>query len=159
MILAFGHLFGGVQFDNEIIIDRPINEVYAFLADFENMPKWNYYLVSVTKTLTGDIGVGTTFHQIRKSDNQHYRIIELNYPHTVAIETLPPERKLLMRFKLISTGHQTRIIDTWQIAAPFLIAPFIKPFVKKAVAANLQKLKALLETGEVVLQDGRKIKL
>ncbi len=112
MILASSNLFGGIAFDNEIIIYRPINEVYAFLSDFENMPKWNYYLLSVKKTSTGDLGVGTTFHQIRKNDNQHYRIIELNYPDTIAIETLPPERKLLMRFKLISTGQQTRIIDT-----------------------------------------------
>ena len=159
MILAFSNLFGGVVFDNEIIIRRPINEVYAFLSDFENMPKWNYYLVSLTKTSTGDIGVGTTFHKIRKNDSQHYRITELNYPDTIAIETLPPERKLLMRFKLINMGQQTSIIDTWHIAAPFLIAPFIKPFVKKAVASNLAKLKTLLEDGEVVLQDGRKVRL
>ena len=159
MVLAFSNVFSGVVFDNDVIIHRPMNEVYAFLSDFENMPKWNYYLVSVKKTSPGDIAVGTTFHQIRKNDKQDYRIIELNYPDTIAIETLPPERKLLMRFKLASVGQHTRIIDTWQIAAPFLIAPFIKPFVKKAVASNLAKLKILLESGEVVLQDGRKIKL
>lgn len=62
-----------------------------------------------------------------------------------------------MRFKLINMGQHTRIIDTWQIAAPFWAVPFIKPFIKRAVASNLQKLKILLETGEVVLQDGRKI--
>jgi hypothetical protein len=154
MILAFS-----TGFDNEIIIRRPINEVYAFLIDFENMPKWNYYLVSVKKTSPGAIGVGTTFHQIRKSDSQDYHIVELNYPDTIAIETLPPERKLLMRFKLINMGQDTRLIDTWQMAVPFLLSFFIKPFIKKAAASNLQKLKTLLETGEVVLQDGRVIKL
>ncbi len=159
MILAFSHPFGGLRFDNEIIIHRPVDEVYAFLSNFENMPKWNYYLVSVKKTSAGDIGVGTVFHQIRKTDAQDYRIVELHYPGTIAVETLPPERKLLMRFTLTHLGPHTRLMDTWQIAAPFFIAPFIKPFVKKAVAANLQKLKTLLENGEVVLQDGRGIKL
>jgi len=158
MILAI-NLFNGVVFDNEIIIHRPINEVYAFLSNFENMPKWNYYLMSVKKTSTGDIAIGTTFHQVRKSDKQDYRIVELRYPDAIAMETLPPERKLLMRFQLINMGPDTRIIDTWQIDAPFFIAPFIKPFIKKAVAANLQKLKTLLENGQVVLQDGREIKL
>jgi len=158
-MLNLSKLFTGINFDNEIIIRRPVSEVFAFLMDFENMPKWKYYLLSVKKTAPGSISVGTTFHQVRKNDEQNYRIVELNYHDIIAIETLPPERKLNMRFKLISMGQETKVIDTWQIAAPFLLGPLIKPFVKKAVAANLEKLKALLENGEVVLQDGRKITL
>lgn len=91
MISVFSSLFGGLGFENEIIIHKPISEIYAFLSDFENMPKWNYYLVSVEKISPGNIAVGTTFHQIRKNDTQHYRIVELNYPDTIAIETLPPK--------------------------------------------------------------------
>jgi uncharacterized membrane protein len=33
-----------LEFENTIPIDRPIDEVFAFLSDFENIPKWNYYL-------------------------------------------------------------------------------------------------------------------
>jgi uncharacterized membrane protein len=29
-------------FENTVILRRPIEDVFGFLADFENVPKWNY---------------------------------------------------------------------------------------------------------------------
>ena len=31
-----------LEFENTVYIDRPVDEVFAFLSDFENIPKWNY---------------------------------------------------------------------------------------------------------------------
>jgi uncharacterized membrane protein len=31
-----------LEFENTVYIDRPIGEVFTFLSDFENIPKWNY---------------------------------------------------------------------------------------------------------------------
>jgi uncharacterized membrane protein len=36
-----------LEFENTILIDRPTDEVFAFLSDFENIPKWNYYVLEV----------------------------------------------------------------------------------------------------------------
>ena len=36
-----------LEFENTIRIDRPVGEVFAFLSDFENIPKWNYYVLEV----------------------------------------------------------------------------------------------------------------
>jgi uncharacterized membrane protein len=30
-----------LEFENTIHIDRPVDEVFAFLSDFENISKWN----------------------------------------------------------------------------------------------------------------------
>ncbi len=42
-----------LEFENTIRIDRPIAEVFAFLSDLENIPKWNYYVLEVTKLSNG----------------------------------------------------------------------------------------------------------
>ena len=33
------------SFENTVTIRRPIAAVFAFLADFENIPAWNYAIV------------------------------------------------------------------------------------------------------------------
>ena len=59
-----------LEFENIVYIDRPIGEVFAFLSDFENIPKWNYYVLDVRQRSESPIGVGTTYHQVRKTDNR-----------------------------------------------------------------------------------------
>lgn len=140
---------------NEVTIARPIEEVFSFLSDFENFSKWNYYVVKVSKTTEGPIAKGSVFHQVRKTDAQNFQIIELEFPTVVAIETLPPERHLVMRFNLIAQGDHTKIEDTWQVSIPRIVGWFAKKKIQPAVMENLQKLKTLLETGKATLQDGR----
>lgn len=81
------------RFSNNLIIGRPINEVFRFVADFENMPKWNYYVVEVNKVTSGPIGIGTVFRQVRKTDTQKYKIVEFEPNRKVVVETLPPARR------------------------------------------------------------------
>jgi uncharacterized membrane protein len=78
-----------LEFENTILIDRPVEEVFTFLSDFENIPKWNYYVLEVRQLSESPIGVGTTYHQVRKSDEQDFRIIELEPNYSVAVKTLP----------------------------------------------------------------------
>lgn len=140
---------------NEIIINRPIEEVFNFLSDFANLSKWNYYVLKVSKITEGPITKGTVFHQVRKSDSQDFKIITFDFPKVVAIETLPPERYFMMRFNLVSQGDHTKVEDAWQVKIPAIVGWFAKKKIQPAVMENLQKLKTLLETGKVTLQDGR----
>jgi uncharacterized membrane protein len=149
-----------IEFENDVVINRPLEEVFAFISDFENMSKWNYYVMDVNKITDGPVDVGTTYHQTRKTDQQQFRVIEFKPNELVAIETLPPERKLNMRFRLESTDEGTQIIDEWRLETS-IPGPFNWLAVRKAksaVAENLEKLRILLETGRVTLQDGRQIK-
>ncbi|SHG59947.1 Polyketide cyclase / dehydrase and lipid transport [Chryseolinea serpens] len=140
---------------NEIVINRPIEEVFNFLSDFANLSMWNYYVLKVSKITDGPITKGTVFHQVRKTDAQDFKIITFDFPKVVAIETLPPERYLMMRFTLIAQGDHTKVEDAWQVKIPRVVGWFAKKKIQPAVMENLQKLKALLETGKVTLQDGR----
>ena len=147
-----------LTFEKTIRINRPIAEVFAFLADFENLPKWNYYVLDVRKRSDGPIGIGTIYHQVRKTDEQDFRIIELEPNHTVAVQTMPPASPALaMRFTLAEEGGTTCLRDAWQLdtGLPRLLERLGARRIQTAVAENLTKLKQLLEAGQVVLQDGR----
>lgn len=151
-----------LEFENTIRIDRPVEEVFAFLSDFENIPKWNYYVLEVRQLSEGSIGVGTTYHQVRKSDQQDLRIIEFEPGHTVAVKTLPQSSPdLEMRFTLYEEGSTTRVRDEWKLntGRPAIFERLAGGRIKSAVAENLAKLKELLEEGQVVLQDGRQVTL
>ena len=69
-----------IQFTTSIDINRPVAEVFDFLADFEHMPTWNYFVRHVEKMTPGPIRVGTRFHQVRVTDEQDYEITLLE-PH------------------------------------------------------------------------------
>jgi uncharacterized membrane protein len=151
-----------VVFENSISINRPVAEVFAFLSDFENIPKWNYYVLKVKKTSDGPEDVETTYHQVRKTDEQDFRITEFEPNHKIAVRTLPGSSpQFERRFTLDAKGRTTQIIDEWKLdtGRPALIEKLAVGKVKSAVAENLSKLKELLETGSVTLQDGRKVSL
>lgn len=151
-----------IEFEHTITIDRPIDEVFAFLSDFQNVPKWNYFVHDVSKMTHGKVAVGTAYHQVRRRDEQDFRVTEFEPPHIVAVKTLPDSSpQFERRFTLQADGKATRVLDEWKLdtGIPNLIQRFAAGKVKSAVAENLEKLKQLLETGSVVLQDGRRVTL
>ena len=54
-----------MRFTNTITIDRPRDEVFAFLADLENLPRWNYAISRTRKVSAGPVALGSRFHQVR----------------------------------------------------------------------------------------------
>lgn len=146
-----------IEFKNTIVIKRPLEEVFSFISDFENMSKWNYFVLTVDQLTKESVGVGTTYHQTRKTDQQKFRVVEYQPNEAVAIETLPPEKELKMRFKFKPLEDGTQLIDEWKLETntPGPLKWIAEKKIKSAVSENLEKLKVLLETGHVTLQDGR----
>jgi uncharacterized membrane protein len=151
-----------IRFENAVEISRPIEEVFRFVADFENIPRWNYYVISVRQLSNGFPGVGTVYHQVRKSDVQDYQIVDFQPYHRVGVRTLPGSKPAFARdFILEETETGSRITDVWELETGLnpLVERLGAGTVKAAVAGNLRKLKELLEREETRLQDGRMIKL
>jgi len=53
-----------VKFEVSIVINRPLEEVFAFLSNLENNLKWRPGQIEAKKTSAGPIGVGTTYRTI-----------------------------------------------------------------------------------------------
>jgi uncharacterized membrane protein len=147
-----------LEFKNTARANRPVDEVFAFVSDFENIPKWNYYVLEVRQLSDSPIGIGTTYHQVRKTDEQDYRVTEFEPNRAIAVTTLPQSSPSFeRRLTLFEEGDTTRIRDQWKLdtGRPAVLEKLTGGRVNSAVAENLAKLKELLEEGRVVLQDGR----
>lgn len=148
-----------VAFTNSITIDKPLAEVFAFVSDQRNNPKWNYYVMSVEKI--NDVnGVGAEYLQTRKRDKQRFGVVVHKVNERLVIQSLPGQR-LAVRRQLMFEGDEksTTIHDQigFKMPLPGFLAKLFLKGPQKAVKQNLEKLKQLLETGHVVLQDGREI--
>jgi hypothetical protein len=49
------------EFSGSAVIDRPISEVFAFLSDGTNDPKFSPRIQEIHQTTDGPVGVGTVF--------------------------------------------------------------------------------------------------
>lgn len=146
------------DFENVILIDRPIENVFAFVVDLPNLPKWNYYVLRVVPSSPEPGSVGSTYHQIRKNDEQDLIISKFERNQSLVVETIPPSKPAFRRELVFEArGDSTHIIDRWQLdlGVPKLLESFAAKQAKAGVRENLEKLKVLLELGRVTLQDGR----
>jgi len=144
-----------VRFQNHVQIDRPIEEVFGFVADFRNVPKWNSSVRTVEQETEGPVGLNTLYRQVRRHDEQRFKITEYNPPRGVSVETtLDSEPAFRMRLRFAQRGDQrTLVSDTWELdsVSDRLRARLFSRRMRRAAAENLYKLKELLETGSTTL--------
>jgi uncharacterized protein YndB with AHSA1/START domain len=75
-------------FENTVMIQRPIEDVFGFLSDFENAPKWNYAIVETRKVSEGAVGVGTIYQQVRSvpsRSEERFEVTAYNPPRQLEI--------------------------------------------------------------------------
>ncbi len=56
-----------IELEHTLIIKRPVEEVFDFVATVENFPRWTKSTVSAVKTSPGPVGEGTTCNVVNKS--------------------------------------------------------------------------------------------
>jgi|GEM_PF-534498 len=151
-----------VRFENHVAIKRSLPEVFAFVSDFRNIPKWNNYVRLVEKETEGPVGVGTSYHQVRKHDQQRFVVTEFAPPRLVTIETTPHSTPAFtIRLRLEPTRSGATLYDAWELdtVKHRVLARLLGRRAAREAAQNLYRLKELLEKGGTILQDGREVRL
>lgn len=148
-----------MKFANEIDLSVARDDVFAFVADQRHIPLWNYYVVDVRQERGNGPAVGARYHQTRKTDSQITEITQMAPGESLTVETVAGTPVVRRHIAFRQTRRGTRMIDSWNLATgyPAALELFAVRRIRRAVAANLEKLKHLLETGAVELQDGRRI--
>lgn len=166
-----------IEFQLTNTVSYPVQKIFSFLSDFNNMPLWNYYIQGVSLVSDKRGEAGTTFVIKRAHDSHLYKVIEYDLNRRIRIELQPPGPLQYFEFILEDKSGSTFITYLWQVdltkykLLKFLpdgifknwILSFAKRHVMKqikpATEQNFFKLKTLLETGKVTLQDGRNVTL
>jgi uncharacterized protein YndB with AHSA1/START domain len=72
------------RFEATVVIDRPIQQVFDFLADGENDPRFSPRVLEIAKTTDGPPGVGTVYASTVKDagmkTHREFRLTEFERP-------------------------------------------------------------------------------
>ena len=142
-----------VELEYKVTIERPPAEVFAFLHDPANDPKWQVGTIETRQVSEGPVAVGTAFRQTARSAGRRW---EVAYTLT---EYDPPVRSALegriggIRFR---GGHElepadggTRLTVSGELAASGLMRlalPLLAPLWKRDAKRSFPRLKKALET-------------
>jgi uncharacterized protein YndB with AHSA1/START domain len=135
-----------------VVITRPIEEVFAFVADQTNAPRWQDGLVEVRRVTDGPIGVGTRHTAVRafigrrlELTNEYVRFVP---NQEVAFAGASGPLVFEASYTTEATPEGTQLTSTIRMrpGGLFRIAePLIAADLRRDVRANLAALKALLE--------------
>lgn len=139
-------------FENTATIQRPAEEVFAFLADFENVPMWNYAIEDTRKMSAGPVGVGTRYRQTRTipaRTTEEFEVTVFQPASRLAIHGDIGPFRATVSYELEAVAGVTRLVNAVELepaqARLKLLAPLAAPKIKAAVAQNLSKLRLVLE--------------
>jgi Polyketide cyclase / dehydrase and lipid transport len=142
-------------FENTVTIRRPAEEVFAFLADFENIPMWNYAIEETHKASAGPVGVGTRYRQTRSvpgRSTESFEVTVFEPASRLAIHGQIGPFQATISYELEAGVGATRLVNNVELdpsqAMLRLAAPLAGPRIKAAVAQNLGKLRLVLEGGQ-----------
>ena len=134
-------------------VERPVDEVFAFVADMENEPQWHTDIVEAERLTEGEVGEGTNFRvqfrpQPMSPSEGKIEIVEFQPDRRIVSRSdmgnMKPE--LTHVFEEVDGGTRvTRRIQIETSGLMTLMSPLMKVMVRRRNADFLENLKRLFE--------------
>jgi uncharacterized protein YndB with AHSA1/START domain len=140
-----------VQFSNTVDIARPRSEVFAYLADLEHTPEWNWAINETRRVTPGPVGVGTVYQQTRsvpRRQEETLTVTRLEVDELLEIDGTLASLPVRLTYKFSERGGGTSVLNTVEIAATGasrLLAAAAAKRIAAAAGENMTVLKANLE--------------
>ena len=140
------------RFEQSVVINRPSEQVFDFLANPLNDPQWSSASVEMRKTSGGPVGVGATFRQVG-------RFLGRRLEFALEVTAYEPNRKFGMKvtagpikfagirvLETVPDGTRVTFKGGGQSSGFFRIAdPLLARAAERQLTADLAALKAVLE--------------
>jgi carbon monoxide dehydrogenase subunit G len=135
-----------------VVVRRPREEVFAFLADAENDPQWRPGVLDISR-VSGE-GVGTLYRQgvkgpMGKRVPADIQVTELRPNDVIAFRAVEGPVRPNGRYELSPEDGATRVrfsLDAEVGGLKRLMAPMVQKQMDREVS-NLDRLKQVLESG------------
>ena len=140
-----------IRFDNTIDIARAPDEVYAYLADLEHTPEWNWAISSTQKVTLGPVGIGTRYRQARSVPRPAVEFIEisgLDPGRSIEIAGALGPFQAHLTYELWPSPVGTRLVNRVELSPQVPLGPvggLLGTRVRSSVSENLEVLKQRLE--------------
>lgn len=145
-----------LKVENSVLIDKPVEQVWKFLTNFENTPKWDIGVLETKQTSNGPAGLGTTFTNsgpfLGQTAVREYKVIEYKPNELVKVMLLTSSRSIqkadvCYTFEPTLTGTRLNFVGQIEFGGLFkLFQPILYRRAKKDGQGDLENLKRLLET-------------
>ena len=141
------------RIEGEIIIHRPVEEVFDFVADERNEPKFNPQMTQSEMITPEPVSVGTRFHTQLKTRGRvtsmtvEYTVFER--PHRLGSVSTLSTMTITGGLTLEAVAEGTRMRWSWTLAPRGwlrLANPLIRLIGKRQERATWSNLKRLLES-------------
>jgi uncharacterized membrane protein len=135
-----------------IVIDRPVGQVFAALADTKNQPKWDPGLLEARLTPDVPVSVGTRITEVRKfmgrtSENTG-EVIEFELNTRITRKSVDGPIAVVGTITFDTTTKGTKVSWRWDLQSKglfTLVGPMIANSMNKNSESSLRGLKDLLE--------------
>lgn len=141
-----------IRIEHSVVINRPIEEVFAFVTDIDKMSQWALELREAKKTSEGPVGVGTTFSGVvqllgRRMENNHeVTEYEPNRKYSFKTTSGPVPMEAESTFESVAGGTRVTILAEAEPGGFFKLAePIFARTAQRQYETNLATLKDLLE--------------
>ena len=141
-----------IAFETDVRIDRRIEEVFAYVSEPGNLPRWNSAVQTVRKTSAGDNGGASTYTMERELPTgravNELEIVASESPREFAIRSTAGSTPFLYRYQLSAENGETIVKLDAEVELPGAAAflpQLARRLVKKGVDDNLATLKQILE--------------
>jgi len=142
------------KMEASVIIERPVEEVWKFISDWSNAPKWMPSALEVKQTSAGPLDVGTTLQSrwsTRLLSLGASRVTEYEPGRKITLETTSPQmiRGSRQSFGLenvegktkLNSAMETKINGFYRLVGPLLIGR-----LRKSNEVLVSNVKRILES-------------
>jgi ligand-binding SRPBCC domain-containing protein len=141
-----------ITFETSTRINRPLEEVFAYVSEPRNLPRWNSAVQAVRRTSAGDSGVASTYLMERALSTgravNELEVVTREWPREFAIRTTGGPTPFRYRYGFSAENDETVVhlkaeIDL--IGPATLVPQLARRAVKNGVDDNFATLKQILE--------------
>lgn len=140
------------QFKTSLVIRRPVEDVFTFVSNYQNSPRWVSGALEHTKVSEGPIGVGTVIRTTGRTLGlriEATRIVTTYEPYArYAFKSEYQQMPIVTTFLFDPVQGSTRltVVVEGEPAGLFKAAtPFVLGGIRQQFERDLRRLKALLE--------------
>ncbi len=131
-----------------IDIDRPADDVFAYIADMSNNPKWQQGQQRCEWTSEPPLRHGSTYDQearfMGRTIRSSFEVVEFEQGSTIRIKSTSGMPIDVTR-TVTATGDTSCRVEAVVGGGPPLVGPLFKPMVQRNVTKDYERLKELLE--------------
>lgn len=141
-----------ITFETDIRIKRPSEEVFSYVSDPLNFPRWNSAVRAIRKTSAGETAVASRYSMERDLPGgravNELEVVESQQPHAFVIRATAGPTPFRYRYRFTTENGETVVTLDAQVellSAATLLPGLARRAVKNGVDDNLVTLKRVLE--------------